>query len=780
MTKKKTKEKTLVLLDAHAIIHRAYHALPDFSTSKGEPTGGLYGVASMLMKIIADLKPDYIAACYDLPEPTFRHEAYEGYKATRAKADEALIAQIDRSRDIFRAFGIPVYEAPGFEADDILGTIAEKMKGKPVRIIIASGDMDTLQLVSGKDVCVYTLRKGMSDIVLYDEKAVIERFGFPPRLLPDFKALAGDSSDNIPGVAGIGAKTATALIEAFGPIEDIYAALEKSEEEFEKRGFKKRVVSLLRDGKEEAFFSKTLATIRTDANIRFRLPDTPWRESFNPKQAEKLFFELEFRSLVPRLRALFGAGEEDGAGQEKKKRPPEREVKEIALAVWVLRSDIVSPGYDDVVQYAGTDDWEKAKKKILGDIKKEGLEKVYYHIELPIMDIVERAEKTGIKIDIPYIKKLSREYHAKLRAHEKKIWSLAGREFNINSPKQLAEVLFDEMKIAGKNMKKTPTGARSTRESELLKISDEEIVAEVLRYRELQKLLSTYIDVLPKLADGNGRVHTTLNQAGTTTGRFSSSNPNLQNIPARDGFGVAVRNAFVAEKGYALVDFDYSQIEMRVLAALSGDETLIGVFRAGGDVHASVAARVFGVSERDVTKDMRRKAKVINFGIVYGMGVNALRANLGGTLQEARAFYRGYFEKFPKIAAYFENVKKEAARKGYTETLFGRRRHFEGLRSPLPHVRAAAERQAGNAPIQGTAADIIKIAMKKADDALKREKITGARLLLQIHDELLFEVGEADVPRVRDVVRPVMEGAVDLPVPLSVNVSSGARWGDIH
>ncbi|MFC1721092.1 DNA polymerase [Patescibacteria group bacterium] len=784
MPAKKQNKKRLVLLDAHAIIHRAYHALPDFSTAAGEPTGGLYGVAAMLIKIINELKPDYIVACYDLPKPTFRHEAYDGYKAGRKKSDDELVSQIIRSRDIFAAFNIPIYEKEGFEADDILGTIVEQLrKDKNTEIVIASGDMDTLQLVDNKKVQVYTLRKGLSDTIMYDEDRVVERFGFAPGLLVDFKGLRGDPSDNIIGIAGIGEKTATTLITKFGTIEDIYKKLKKNKTQFEEAGIKPRIIGLLEEGEEEALFSKTLATIRLDAPIDFVLPDKSWEEGFEIGPVEKIFAELEFRTLLARAKQMFGNGEsadvEPEEEEETKEEVDEREIKEIGIALWLLKSDITNPTLEDIYQFSGTKTFAEAKKKILADLKKEKLQKVYEEIELPLIDIIEAAQDRGILVDVKYLKKLSKKYHAKLEKIQANIWREAGEEFNINSPKQVGEILFDKMEVSTKGLKKTAGGARSTKESELLKLKEDyPIVADILAYRELQKLVSTYVDTIPNLVDKENRLHTTLNQTGTTTGRFSSTNPNIQNIPVRDGD--EIRDGFIAQKGHTLLALDYSQIEMRILAHLCGSETLIDVFKKGEDVHSAVAMHVFGVEDGDVTKDMRRKAKVINFGIVYGMGVTALRANLGGTRAEAQEFYNNYFEKFPRVAEYFDTVKSDAAKTGLTTTLFGRKRHFEGINSKAPFIRAMAQRQAMNAPIQGTAADVIKLAMKKVDEEIKKAKLDKkAHLLLQVHDELIFEVEDSEVKKAEKVIQDAMENAAELKVPLVVNASSGQKWGSL-
>jgi len=424
MVAKKTKtkkNKKLVLLDAHAIIHRAYHALPDFSTSVGEPTGGLYGVAAMLIKIINELKPDYMVACYDLPEPTFRHEAYDDYKAGRAKADDNLISQINRSRDIFGSFNVPIYEKPGFEADDILGTVVEILKDEDIDIIIASGDMDTLQLVDDKKVQVYTLRKGLSDTIIYDEKAVTERFGFPPSLLPDFKGLRGDPSDNIIGIAGIGEKTATTLIQSFGSVEDIYTKLKKDEEAFTGVGIKPRIMGLLKDGEEEAYFSKTLATIRRDAPIKFSIPKKTWEESFDLTKIEELFAELEFRTLLSRAKQMFGNGDVEKEEEIKEVEVDEALLKETGLALWVLKSDITTPELEDVLGYAKTDNLKDANSKIMSELKKQGTESVYKDIELPIVPIIEEAQKHGILVDIKYLKDLSKKYHKELTKIEKSI-----------------------------------------------------------------------------------------------------------------------------------------------------------------------------------------------------------------------------------------------------------------------------------------------------------------------------------------------------------------------
>jgi DNA polymerase-1 len=789
-TKKESNKKRLVLLDTHAILHRAYHALPEFTSSKGEPTGALYGLVAMLIKIIGELKPDYVVACYDLPGPTYRHEAYEGYKGTRKEIDSDLVAQIKRSSDVFSAFHIPMYSYPGFEADDMLGTIAEQTrKDSGTEVIIASGDMDTLQLVEKGRVSVYTLKKGINDTILYDEKKVEERFGFPAKLLPDYKGLRGDPSDNIIGIKGIGEKTATILISTFGTIENMYKALKKDTEPFKKVGVTPRIIELLKNNEEEAIFSKMLATIRRDAPISFEI-GKPWNESFSQPDAEALFLELDFRTLGQRLASVLNP-------ENKNNHPTQasltatstetidpKELAETALALWVVDSNFSNPTTDDIFRFAKTNDFKKAKEIIFKELKKREEEFVYDEIEKPLMPIAKKMDETGVKIDKNYLKTLSVDYHKKLDALEKKIWKEAGEEFNINSPKQVGAILFDKLNLTAKNMKKTAGGDKSTRESELEKLRDlHPIVPPILEYREFQKLLSTYIDNIPAMLDSENRLHTNLRQAGTTTGRMSSTNPNLQNIPIKTELGRNIRKAFVAEEGFSFVSFDYSQIELRVAAILSSDKKLLEIFRNGEDVHTAVASQVFGVPFEKVDKEMRRKAKVINFGIIYGMGVNALRQNLRGTREEAQTFYNNYFEKFDGLASYLDHIKADATRTGFTKTLFGRRRYFEGIKSKIPYIKASAERMAINAPLQGTAADLMKLAMIHIDEYLEKNKLKkDVRMILQVHDELDFEIKEGKVTEVATEIKKIMESVMTEEqrkgVPCIAHGSVGKNWDE--
>ncbi|MDO8569341.1 MAG: DNA polymerase [bacterium] len=783
-------KKRLILFDAHAIIHRAYHALPEFATSSGEPTGALYGLSAMLLKIIGDLKPDFMVACFDLPGPTHRHEVYDAYKAGRAKIDDNLIRQLERAKDVFAAFGIPIYSHSGFEADDIIGTIAHELSakggsasgGKKIEIIIASGDMDALQLVDGKKVQVYTLKKGINDTILYDEKKVTERFGFPPKLLVDYKGLRGDPSDNIVGVKGIGEKTATSLITTFGSVEDIYKALKKKDNSYKEAQISERIRNLLIENEEGALFSKTLATIRTDAPIHFVLPPE-WKENLEINKLLDLFSQLEFRTMGERVKMLMG---ETSTTEAAAVHVVSEEEKELCLALWVIDSNFTNPTLEEVFRFTKTDNTEEAKKVIESELDKRKVRKVFEEIEKPIIEVVEEMNERGIKVDKKILKNLSSKYHQELERLEKAIWKEAGEEFNINSPKILSHILFDKLQLADKRQKKTPTGALSTKESELEKLKDKHpIIALVLEYRELAKLLSTYIDAIPPLLDKNSRLHSTFLQAGTTTGRMASNNPNLQNIPNKTLLGRVIRNAFVVEKGFKLVSLDYSQIELRIAAILSQDKKLIEIFKSGVDVHMGVAMRVFKVPKELVDKSMRTKAKAINFGILYGMGVNALKANLGVDRKEAQEFYNEYFETFTDLAKYLDKIKAEATRKGYAETLFGRRRYFVGLKSPLPYVRAQAERMAINAPMQGTQADLIKIAMKKIDEYIKSEKHEhDIHLVLQVHDELVYEIRDSLVNKAgrhfKQLMETVLPEAKTFDVPIVVEVEVGENWGEMR
>lgn len=754
----------------------------------------------MLLSAVEKLKPDYIVAAYDLPKPTHRHEAYKDYKAGRVKTDEALVQQIIRSREVFDALSIPIYDKEGFEADDILGTIVEKTKkewskkgGQKIEVVIASGDMDTLQLVSGEAVRVYTLKKGIKDTIIYDEAGVRERFGFGPELLPDYKGLRGDPSDNIIGIKGIGEKTATTLITQFGAIEDIYKALRKNKDRFTEAGLTPRIVELLETGQEDAEFSKVLTTIRRDAPIDWKLPEKAWREAVDIDAATRLFSKLEFRTMAIRLKNALGQDASGGAVQAEVATKSTHAIgaslegarfREAAVMMWLVNSNLTDPTPDDIMGFTGAKSFDEAYRTLKAEIEKRGLTRVWDEIERPLMPVLDKMKQRGVKIDKEYLVSLGNQYRKDLGAIEKSVWRMAEAEFNISSPKQLGEVLF--VKLGLKSKKKTAGGALSTKESELEKLRDEHpIIDEILKYRELSKLIGTYLDTIPTLIDDSSRLHSTFIQTGSATGRMASKDPNIQNIPNKTELGRKIRDAFITDKGWKLIAFDYSQIELRIAAFLSKDEKFVDIFKRGEDVHAAVAAQVFGVPTESITKSMRSQAKVINFGVMYGMGVTALQKNMGVDRKAAQKFYNDYFERFSGLRDYLEGVKAEAARQGYTETYFGRRRYFDGIKSKLPFIRAAAERMAINAPIQGTEADVVKLAMIRIDEYIQRKDLSkDVHILMQVHDEIVLEaksgVIEAIVPDIRKIMEEIILPKEIQGITLVADAKVGDNWGEME
>ena len=790
-------KKRIVLIDAHALIHRAYHALPGFVSSKGVPTGALYGLSMMVMRAIDELHPYALFACFDLPKPTFRHVAYDAYKGTREKSDDALIAQLIRAKDVFDAFGIPRFEKEGFEADDLIGTLATELKkNKDFEIIIVSGDMDTMQLIDGEKVRVYTLKKGIQDTQMYDEKKVLERYGFGPQHIVDYKGLAGDPSDNIPGIKGIGEKSATDLITQFGSIESMYKVLKKDRTKILEAGIKERIVGLLEQGEEEALFSKALATIKCDVPISVPPVDVSWFESFTPHALVQLFEELEFRSLKSKVAFLGQEKPQNNTDKKEKVHVTKKEkasvtyphtilFREAQAMIFLLDSDKTDQSLEEICTYASAQSIEDAHVFLSSEIAHEPmLSSVYENIDKPLIPVVMKMEEVGIKINKQHFAKVAKEYHELLTNLERKIWQFAGKEFLITSPQQLGVVLYDELGL-GSKIKKTAKGARSTNAEMLESIQNEHpIIPLVLEHREIQKLLSTYLDPLPLLADEHDVLHTRFLHTGAATGRFASKDPNLQNIPIKNEHGKIIREGFVPREGFSFLSCDYSQIELRVAAILSGDEHLQATFRDGKDPHASVAAKVFSVPEHEVTSDQRRIAKVLNFGVLYGMGVNALKATLGSDRKEAQLFYDSYRASFPVLMAYLEDVKMQARKNGFTETLFGRRRHLNMMKSPLPFIRAQGERMAINAPIQGTNADILRIALLDIHSLIQQKKWQNDLIpVLQIHDELIFEVKKGMEVEVEKVVVETMETVLERHkkessiIPIAVSSSFGTTWG---
>jgi DNA polymerase I len=914
------KEHRYMLIDGNALVHRGFHAIPGLTTKTGEPTGAVYGFTSILLRAIKDLKPTHIAASFDLAGPTFRHEQYADYKGTRVKAAQELYEQIPRVKEVVKALNIPIFEVAGFEADDVLGTLAVHLRTQHkdiCDIMIVSGDLDLLQLVNGS-VKIYTLRKGLTDIAVYDAKAVKERYGLEPEQMIDYKALRGDPSDNIKGVAGIGEKGASELIQKFGSIENLYKAIHKGGAAV--KNIKPRTLELLKAGEASARQSYELSKIVTDAPFHIDVPKYHFTRT-NLSETIKLFQDLEFKSLVDKLpKNYIGPVEnQESADSDVDAKPvtpsaaiaqvyqlidTEKKLtallkkldkqKELAIdtetnqldaitgvlvgvslsfkkgEAYYIPADLVTKSddlkkiivseqarkighnikYDYLsLQNAGihmqglhfdtmvasyllnagtrqhsldalafnelgyqmqpiTELIGKGKAQITMDqvpvekvswyaaedadmtwrlheifkpeLKKEKLEKIFSDIEMPLIPVLASMERWGIKLDTKLFEQLSNDAAKQIFALEKDIYKLAGKEFNLNSPKQLQEVLFDDLQlIAGKKIK---TG-NSTAASELEKmLGTHPIIEKIMSYRELSKLQSTYLQTLPELVNKKtGRIHTNYNQTIAATGRLSSVDPNLQNIPVRGaGIGAEIRKGFVADKGFQLLSLDYSQIELRVVAHLAQDKNMLKIFKNDEDIHAETAAAIFGVTEKEITPDMRRDAKTINFGILYGVSAFGLSSRISQMQHySAKEFIEKYFETYPQVKAYIEDVRAQVREQGYVKNELGRRRKFPEIQSSQFFIRAAAERAAINFPIQSLAADVIKMAMINIFKEIAGQG-DEIRMLLQVHDELVFEVRQDKVDHYAKLIKPLMENAIKLSVPITVEAKAGPNWGEME
>ncbi|MBI5153310.1 MAG: DNA polymerase I [Parcubacteria group bacterium] len=846
--------KTLILIDANALIHRAFYALPPMTGRDGSPTNALYGLSSILLKITREMQPDYIVAAFDLPVPTFRHKEFEAYKAQRKKASPELVAQLKSAPKVFEAFGIRTLSQEGYEADDVLASLVEQFGGEAgLKVIIITGDLDTLQLVKGDKVTVSTMKKGIGEIVVYDEKEVRARFGLSPDQLPDYKGLKGDPSDNIPGVPGIGDKTAIKLLQEFHDLENLYEAIEKDKTAVELKTYTKLI-----ENKDQAFFSKYLAVVRRDLELGVTLLDLTF--SFDEEKLRSFFEGYHFRSLVARLmnneevsqnreeekhtassveveikcetlwatsqKEVFFFLEDDGlrvVGKEGYCVPDELQLKLIGqaceksaeiighnnkeiikwytrhndllphigfdtmIAAWLLDPERRDYGLEGVMERALKKEFEMKSLFALYEwqqqkLKHYELDQVFYTIEMPLIPILAEMETRGIRLDKDRLVELREKVDGEIRDLEQNIFKVSESSFNISSPKQLSEVLFTLLKLPTKGIRKTPGGALSTDASELTKIKDTHpVINLVLRYRELTKLKTTYIDALPKLVDGaTGRLHTTFNQTGTGTGRLSSSEPNLQNIPAQGEEAHLLRSAFVPIPGYTFLACDYSQLELRIVAALSEDKKMMEAFLGGKDIHAITAAEVNHIALHEVTPELRRHAKTLNFGMVYGMGVRAFAESSGLTPTEAKRFIKEYFENFEGIKKYQDSIILFAKKHGYVKTETGRRRYLPDITSGNPKFQSQAQRAAINMPTQGLAADIMKLAMIKAAQWIKENGYEDSvRLLLSIHDEMVFEVKDDMIQKVAPEIKRIMENAFTLSVPVIVDVKTGKNWGDM-
>lgn len=904
MTNRPVSTPKLVLIDGHSLLYRAFYATRPLSTTDGRPTNAIYGFAGMLWQILEDEQPDAIVVALDTAAPTFRHEEFTDYKAHRPETAESFYVQVPLARDLVEAMGIPVVAIEGYEADDVLGTLAQRARQQGYQVLIVTGDQDALQLVD-ENAFVLMPQKGMGQTVRYDKQAVRERFGLEPSQLPDFKALKGDPSDNIPGVPGIGDKKASALLKQFGSVESLLERLHEVEDP--------KLRALLEQYREQIHQYKRLATIVRNAPV----PDTPPRWRPTPEhftRLQQVLESLEFRSFLrrlPELRAKFlqveaptlpletpaevktvGVQWSVARSEEEVRRllqrclqmpkvgvralvegshvmelqiagvavalsreegvyvpggvpvaslfegadgglvglltplwestavakasynvkplqaslirlgvQPQQFVFDAMLAGYVLQSGRSSYPLADLVQdYLGerlpTEDTTaeagraaytcaeaaaclRLEAVMNAQVAAIGCAEVLHQVEMPLSEVLARMELAGVAVDVEYLHQLSDVLNGLIRTKESEITTLAGEPFNISSPKQLGYILFEKLKLpVGK---KTRTGAYSTDAEVLEQLAVEHpICRSILEYRELSKIKSTYADVLPRLVHPTtGRIHTSFNQTVTATGRLSSSDPNLQNIPIRSEVGRQLRRAFVSAPGNRLLSADYSQIELRLLAHVSGDEHLLKAFAEDQDIHSATAMLLFGVPLDGVTPELRRKAKTVNFAVLYGMSDYGLSQELGMPVAEARAFIENYFRQLPGVRRYIDETLNFARQHGFVTTLYGRRRYVPEINHANRNVRQAAERAAINSPLQGTAADIIKLAMTELDRRLRQEG-WKAKMVLQVHDELVLDAPSEEIPALGDLVRECMSQVVSLRVPLKVDVEVGSNWAEME
>ena len=851
------------ILDGPGFLFRAYHALPFLSTSRGVPSHAVFGMSTMLWKLLREDTPDYFAVAWDPPGPTFREEKFAAYKETRAPTPDDLRSQISYVKTLFEALRLPVLEVPGFEADDVLGTVVERTRDLPIELVLVTSDKDMLQLVSPRVRVFSTTGRG-GDRVVFDEAAVKAKWGVEPAQIPDILALMGDSIDNIPGVPGVGEKTAAKLIGQFGGVERLYENLSL---------VPGKLRETLAANRKQALLSRELATVSTRVPIAvdletFRRRDPDW------DRLRALWTELEFHTLlrqVPAPAAVEASGGDDavtladaaalaqylapvpagdplaiesvgeggppdptitvvglyhpaaGAARIAVASPADEQGRALVAALggrtlighdakplaewWLARGGTLPPGEDTAVAAyllnpARTNyKLEEVCAELLGEgpgiappgtrgkwiwdlwamapraLAEVGLASLYEDIERPLIGVLAEMERHGIRIDQVRLGEFSRELEVHLERTTREIFGLAGEEFNIGSPKQLAYILFEKLKLPP--VKKTKTGY-STDADVLEQLAlGHELPARIIEHRTLAKLKSTYADALPMLVNPTtGRLHTSFNQLVAATGRLSSSNPNLQNIPVRTELGRRIRAAFVPDAGWRFVAADYSQIELRILAHVSGEESLIEAFRRGEDIHARTASEVFGVALDAVTPEQRDIAKTTNFSVIYGVTAFGLSRGLDISPKQAQEFLDRFFARHPKVKAYLGRTVAEGRERGFVATLLGRRRYLPELRSGNPNLRGFGERMATNAPIQGTAADLVKIAMVRMARELHAHGLES-RMLLQVHDELLFEAPAAEVGRLQALATEVMESAVALDVPLKVDVKVGDDWAAV-
>ena len=842
--------KTLLIVDGNSVLYRSFYGIRPLTTKDALPTNAVYGMTAVLIKYIDELKPDYAAVAFDLPAPTFRHRKFEMYKATRKKMPDEFAVQLPHAHECVRALGFPVIVAEGFEADDIIGTLADGdgiISGIPdgVFTYILTGDRDTFQLI---DPFTHVLLTGNKETAQYGEEEFKARYGIEPAQFIDVKALMGDASDNIPGVAGIGEKTALKLIASRGSLDDVYADIETAP-------VGKAAKEKLAAGRESAYLSRYLAEIRKDVPLNVTYRDLAYT---GPDREHLLdvFVRLEFGAFIKRL-GLDAGIQSDAAAAPSVESAEPKALMAISEAAFVLDGDTIyiydgrrtlacllrdiDPGFfeDDSRQFivydlkrcrtalgdAGIDfappdraarvfdvmlasyllnpsdnaytlprlamaylnhTYESSppsdaaviynlKNKTEERINEFDQSRLLGEIELPLASVLSDMERIGFKVDTEGLSAFSAYLGNIADQRTEEIYNLTGEVFNINSPKQLGEVLYEKLGLPAPRKTKTGYSTSADLLEKLRPLSP--VIDKILEFRQVVKLKSTYADGLAGAADKSGRVHTSFNQTVASTGRLSSTEPNLQNIPIRHELGRELRKYFIPENECLLIDADYSQIELRLLACISEDERMIRAFSEGDDIHAITASTVFGVPLDEVTPELRKRAKAVNFGIVYGIGEFSLAADIGVSRYEAGEYIKSYFAKYPGVDAYMKRVKEKARADGYVSTLFNRRRYVPELASPKASVRAFGERVAMNSPIQGTAADIIKLAMINIVRALAVSSL-DARLILQVHDELIIECRRECAAEAAAILRREMEGAANLRVPLSVEVTAGSTWYD--
>lgn len=753
-------KKKLLLIDGHALFHRAFHAIPNMTARDGFPTGAIFGFLSMLFKALNDVKPTHVVVTFDVKGGTYRDKLSADYKATRKVPDEQMLMQLPKLKEILMALDIPIYEKEGYEADDLLGIICHKTP-KDVLNLIVTGDLDLLQLIDNH-THVYRFKIGLSEIQIFDINKMVEVYGLHPSQWVDYKAIRGDASDNIPGVPGIGEKGGLELVKMFGSLDGIYEAVEKKDKRIKVGTLKK-----LEEGKGKAYLSYKLAHIDQKNHLDFDFEKCIMGD-YDQAKALELLHALGIKALDARLPGSRHPTKPVTASASQHE--PNTLIKNDDQAL--LAAYLLNPGQREYIP----GDWDE----LAADLHKTKLVKIFQDIEVPLMGVLDRMQKRGIKLDLRWLKDLSGKLAKRIFGLTKQIYKEAGQEFNIASPKQLREILFDKLHIPTENLKKNKkSGGISTAANELEKMRDlHPIIELIFEYRELAKLKSTYVDALPELVGKDGRIHTTYSQTIAATGRLSSINPNLQNIPIRSDLGNEVRKAFVADKGKVLLSLDYSQIELRIAASLSGDPEMMKIFNEGGDFHTATAMKIFGIKESEVTPEQRRDAKTINFSILYGVSAFGLSSRSDMERSEAAEYIKKYFQAFPKLRDFIDHMIDLAHKNGEMTNPLGRIRFLPDINSPVFAVRSAAERQAVNMPIQSLAADIIKMAMIKIDQLLAQNE--DCAMLLSVHDELVFEVTKGEEKKYASKFKEIMGSVYKLKVPIDAHAKAGANWAEME